>query len=338
MTDEPEFPPEVNDFYDQVHDESMPRERVIFRDAKYALTPRAPIDHIVKGVLFVKSVNVWLGKFGSKKTWSVIDLAVCVGVGKDFLGIDTKQMRVLIIDEESGDTRLSMRLAAALRGEEAYEAAEISFISLAGFNLLKNPGDAKLLQLCIEEKQAGLVIIDALADIMLGGDENAVKDTQPVFAALRHIAEVTGAAILVIHHTNKAGDYRGSSAIPGAIDSMLEIKSDEGSDFIDFKSIKNRDGEPIRFSGRAHWDQDLFYMTKAEIPAKTEVLGKAQTYVMRYLEEHGASTVTAIMNSADTCTAASAKAAVYSLTSMGKLRRTNPGVPDRIPAVYEIVE
>ncbi len=67
----------------------------------------------------------------------------------------------------------------------------------------------------IRDVDAKLVIIDALADVMAGGDENSVKDTQPVFMQLRKIAEETGAAILVIHHVNKMGDYRGSTAIPG---------------------------------------------------------------------------------------------------------------------------
>lgn len=86
-------------------------------------------------------------------------------------------------------------------------------VSLAQFNLLKNSDDADLLTRLVLELDAKLVIIDALADVMLGGDENAVKDTQPVFANLRFIAELTGAAFIVIHHANKLGGYRGSTAI-----------------------------------------------------------------------------------------------------------------------------
>jgi RecA-family ATPase len=68
------------------------------------------------------------------------------------------------------------------------------------------------------------VIVDALADVMPGRDENAVKDTAPIFLTLRKIAEETQCAIIVIHHSNKTGGYRGSSAIKGAIDLLLSVE------------------------------------------------------------------------------------------------------------------
>jgi hypothetical protein len=249
----------------------------------------------------------------------------------------TTQAPVLIVDEESGDFRLSIRLGMALRGELADEKTPVFYVSLAGFNLLKNRGDAAILQAYIEETHAGLVIIDALADIMLSGDENAVQDTQPVFAALRKIAEDTGAAILVIHHTNKIGEYRGSTAIPGAIDCMVLIDSEDASEFINFKTIKNRDGEPIQFSAQASWVDDQFYLTYAENQAGKQSYGRAQNYVLRYLAENSATPLQAIMAGADSCTAEGAKRAVYSLVDLGKVRRTNKDAPLGNEAIYELV-
>jgi RecA-family ATPase len=246
-----EPPAEVEKMLFELQQENLQKNRIIIRNAAYALTPRTPINYIIDKVISPGSVNVWAGKFGNGKTYVTLAAGVSVALGIDFLGMPTKQTTVLFIDEESGDQRLSTRLAATLRGVDGGEETLINFISLAGFNLLKRPGDAELLQSCIEQTQAGLVFIDALADIMLGGDENSVKDTQPVFAALRKIAENTRAAIVLIHHTNKLGEYRGSSAIPGAIDSMLLIEKDEKTNVITFKSIKNRDGEPLKFCGLA---------------------------------------------------------------------------------------
>ena len=286
-----EPPAEVEKMLFELQQENLQKNRIIIRNAAYALTPRTPINYIIDKVISPGSVNVWAGKFGNGKTYVTLAAGVSVALGIDFLGMPTKQTTVLFIDEESGDQRLSTRLAATLRGVDGGEETLINFISLAGFNLLKRPGDAELLQSCIEQTQAGLVFIDALADIMLGGDENSVKDTQPVFAALRKIAENTRAAIVLIHHTNKLGEYRGSSAIPGAIDSMLLIEKDEKTNVITFKSIKNRDGEPLKFCGLAHWEEDRFYLTTADLQNREPNFGKAQNFVLNYLKEHGNSTL-----------------------------------------------
>ena len=84
--------------------------------------------------------------------------------------------------------------------------------------------DTILLEALIAETEAGLVIIDSLSSVM-DGDENSKQDTQPVFTNLRHVAELTGAAIIVIHHSNRAGGYRGSSAIKGALEAMVQVNS-----------------------------------------------------------------------------------------------------------------
>jgi hypothetical protein len=308
------------------------------RNAHYALQPQAPIEWFVEKIIAARSLNVWVGKFGSKKTWVILSMAVCVAAKKTWIGISTKQANVLIIDEESGDHRLAMRLGAALRGELADENTPVFFVSLAGFNFFKNLQDTTMLNYLVQELGVGLVIIDALTDIMAGGDENSVKDTQPVFTILRKVAEDTGAAILIIHHTNKAGEYRGSTAIPGALDSMVLVDSEEGSNFVNFKTVKNREGEPMKFSAEAHWTEDQFYLTYVENLPSGKSYGKAQNYVLRYLTENGPSSLPDIMGAADSCTPKSANLAVYALVELGKVRRKNPGAPIGTPAIYEVVE
>lgn len=161
--------------------------------------------------------------------------------GKDWFNFKTRKTTVLIIDEESGERRLSERLEQGARGELCDETTDIQYVCLANFKL-DDPTDSALLQMEIQNRGAGLVIIDALTDI-LDGDENSKKDTQPVFSALRKIADITNAAIVIIHHSNKMGGYRGSSAIAGAVDLMIEVKSEEGSRFITFRTTKERDIE-----------------------------------------------------------------------------------------------
>lgn len=304
--------------------ESQERPRYIVRTAADALKPQEPIDWVINPLFSTGSVSVIVGHPGSKKTYSMLSAAVCVALGKPWLGFSTRPAKVLIVDEESGERRLSRRLGDAIRGELGNDTTQINYVSLAQFNL-REPDDVVLLQALIENTGAELVIIDALADIMPGGDENAVKDIQPVFIGLRKIAEVCKCAIVIIHHANKAGGYRGSTAINGAADLLLMVDSKSESPNIDFKTEKVRDTEPFSFAAVAHWEDGQFWLTEAKSTKGEPKYSKAQDYVLRYLKEYGASTISNLMDHADVCSKNAARQAIYSLASRKVIQRVDSG-------------
>ena len=297
--------------------------RYTVRDANYILGPHPPINWVIEKLIHEGSVSIFFGEPGSKKTWALLSMAVGVALGKPWLGFNTVHKKVLIIDEEAGEEWISKRLAAAIRGELGSESTPIEFVSLAGFKV-DDKNDAAEIEALILDRQAGLVIIDALTDVMCG-DENSKQDTQPIFTALKKIAAHTNAAIVLIHHSNRAGGYRGSSAIKGAIDLLVKIESEEKSDWIFFKSEKTRNIEAIDFTAVAKWTDDQFYLEIAEQTTKEKPLTKSQKYVMRYLQEHGPSAIPDIMAGADRCSPNAARQAVYALVELEKVYRTNPG-------------
>jgi RecA-family ATPase len=280
---------------------------------------------------------MFFGEPGSKKTFAMLSLAVCVALGKTWLGFMVKPCKVLIIDEESGERRLALRLGAAIRGELGDMTIPLEFVSLAGF-MMDSKDDVEELQALIARRKAGLVIIDALADVMTG-DENTKKDTQPVFTMLRKLAESTGAAIIIIHHSNKSGGYRGSSAIKGALDLMVKIESEDDSNWINFKTEKTRDGMATSFSSVATWTEEQFYLTEADPPDKEKPLSGSQSYVIRYLKENGASPLPDIEGAADVCTSSTAKQAVYKLVELGMVYRTNKDERGQgVVAIYDLIK
>jgi hypothetical protein len=310
------------------------RPRYTLRSAEDALTPRPPLDWIVGKLISRGSVNIFYGEPGAKKTYSLLSMAVCVACGKPWLEFETTSCKVLIIDEESGENRLSIRIAHALRGELAEGDIPLQYISLAQFKL-DDKNDQYLFHALVEETGAELVIIDALADIMTG-DENSKQETQPVLNALRIVAEETNAAIIVIHHANKLGGYRGTSAIKASVDLLTLITSEDGKDYINFKSEKNRDGEAISWAAKAKWLEDAFYLSSVERQAKKQVLSKSQEYVIRYLTEHGPSPLPEIMAAADCCAPGTARNAVFSLVPMDVVKRTNPEASGNAPSIYAL--
>jgi hypothetical protein len=291
-----------------------------------ALKPQPPTEYLVDKVIPTCSVVMFYGDPGAGKTYAAISMGAHVAGGLEWLGYAVKKGTVLIIDEENGERRLKKRLGAALRGEGLGPDTPIFCISLANFKM-DDYADCVILQGEIERTGAQLVIIDALADVM-DGDENSKEDTQPVFSHLKKIAEVTGATIVVIHHSNKAGGYRGSSAIKGAVDLLIQIAN--VSNVITFTAEKTRDGEDQTWSAIATWlawdtPQETFTLRAHEIE-KVQHYNKAQKYVLRFLEEVGTPTsMEDIENSADACTANAAQHAVYSLVGQGVVYRTNPG-------------
>jgi predicted ATP-dependent serine protease len=80
---------------------------------------------------------------------------------------------------------------------------------------------------------------------MAGSDENSVKDNQPVLIQLRKICEDTNSAIILLHHSNRQGTMRGSTSIPGSLNSALKIESEVGSSTIKITTDKMRDSKPF---------------------------------------------------------------------------------------------
>ena len=311
---------------------SLQRFRVY--SAADALAPRKPMAYVIERLLTAGSVSLLVGDGGSGKTFALLDMAVCVALGKDWLDFETNQTPVLVVDEESGRARMADRLNRTLEGHLGDEETPVFYVSLANTNLYE-PDDANMLHLTIKKHGAGLVIIDALADVMPGGDENAVRDVQPVFIQLRKIADDTNAAIIVIHHANKSGGFRGSTAMKGAVDLMLLMEAEDG--LLSFRSEKARDIEPITFGARTNHIDSRFYLSESDPKRKTIAVVKSQKYVLSYLNREGTSLKSTICNSADICSENAARQAIYKLVDEGMVYRTNAGTTGTA-AMYSLTE
>ena len=295
------------------------------KSASEALQPQPPIDWVYKNLAGSGSVILFHGEAGSKKTYATCYMLACASVGMKFLQFETKKVKCLIIDEESGNTRLLRRLGEILRGAMIEDPSNIDYISLEQVKL-DNTSDVIDLLNFIKVHNYELILIDALADVM-DGDENSKEHVQPVFNNLRKIAEETGAVIMIIHHSNKAGGYRGSSAIKGSVDLMLEVTSSNGSNIIKFTSQKERDIEKITFSAKAIWEDDKFYLQPLDFDDEIETLSETEHFVIDILQDIGELFINEIVDKGkrDNYTTEAMKMAIKLLTKKGLIKRTNTG-------------
>lgn len=105
---------------------------------------------------------------------------------------------------------------------------------------------AAIIGLCkaIAPVKPQLIIIDTLARCMIGGDENSAKDVGMAIHGCSVLQRTFQAAICLIHHTNKADrGERGSGALRGASDAMIEI-STSGDGLVSVACSKTKDTEP----------------------------------------------------------------------------------------------
>lgn len=162
---------------------------------------------------------------------------------------------VLIYDEEGGLTRMWGRLARTLRGHHAPAGIPLYFVP-PSYCRATQDHFVDSIAARARHLNVGLIIFDALTNLMSGTDENNVLSVEPVFENLRRLARESGATVLVIHHTNKQGLVRGSSFISSSVDHLLGVESDPHSDLVTISTIKARDLAPVCLTARAVFDSD----------------------------------------------------------------------------------
>jgi len=177
------------------------------------------IDFIHDPLIPEGSITLLCGDAGIGKSYISLYLSILMAEGSDFLGSKMKQKNVLFVDLESSLPLLNTRVQSiGIKSENIFFYTEsLNFLLKEDISELKNE---------ILYREAGFCVIDSLMDIIPGINENDSGSMNQIFSALRSLVKQTGCSFLIIHHVNKAnGDYRGSSAIKGAIDALYTLKS-----------------------------------------------------------------------------------------------------------------
>jgi hypothetical protein len=102
-------------------------------------------------------------------------------------------------------------------------------------------------QLAAANFRPDLIVVDTLVRVAVGMDENSARDMGEIVAAAEALRRSFDASILLIHHTRKDGNSeRGSSALRGAADLMIECKwSSEFENIVTLTCSKMKDDEPF---------------------------------------------------------------------------------------------
>lgn len=215
-----------------------------------------PKQWLIDQVIGAGDIAMLYGPPGTGKTFVIIDLIFAACLGQTFANrFGTARPLSIAYCAGEGISGLPQRFAAAAAHYGTAQLPDFRFFDtvpqLFAEDRTLTP-DSPTIEQFIQEWQEDqilgrapaldILIIDTLNSAAVGADENSAKDMGKVLAAAKLATKTLGCAVILLHHTNRAGTgERGSSALRGAMDTMIEVKT-TGDKFV-LTCEKIKDGE-----------------------------------------------------------------------------------------------
>jgi hypothetical protein len=217
----------------------------------------APAQGILGNLLHEASIAFLYGKSGRWKSFLALAMAFAIAVGGRLFGRSARQAPVFYIAGE-GKGGIGKRITA-LRRRQALQGARLPLYPIVQpINLLDASAVTELIakiREVVDEYDDGappaLIVFDTFAWSMPGGDENATKDINSIYAAAGRIRDAFGCCVLFIHHEGKDASRgaRGSSAIHNNADDVLRVIGSEKSKIEPGEVITLQCDKPKDFGG-----------------------------------------------------------------------------------------
>jgi hypothetical protein len=181
--------------------------------------PEPPV--LVEGVLHQGELMMAGGTAKSRKTWTFIDMAICVATGNPWWDFPTTQGLVVYLDFEL------QRWAFSKRVNDVLEAKDDDGLDYSGLDrqLIHWPLRGKVIDLdthVVNELvrrlgplKPALIVFDPIYRTLGGRNENDASDIGELMNLLQRLAKDTGAAVVLGHHFSK-----GNQAEKDAIDRL----------------------------------------------------------------------------------------------------------------------
>ncbi|MBB1161478.1 AAA family ATPase [Aquariibacter albus] len=213
-----------------------------------AFTQRAPLTWLVKRVLPLAEVGAVFGESGSGKSFLVLDLALAIATGREWRGHRVRQGRVLYIAAE-GSGGMVRRLQA-LAEHHGLDLAELAIDVLGDApNFLEKQDIGDLLKAIEACGRYDLVVVDTLAQVTPGANENAGEDMGRALAHCKVLHQRTRAMVLLVAHAGKdtSRGLRGWSGIKGALDVEIMVERSDAYRAATVTKMKDGEGEGTEY-------------------------------------------------------------------------------------------
>src|ERR1039458_825590 len=209
---------------------------------------------IIEGVLHQGSKAVLASNSKARKTWILLDLALCVATGGKWWKWPTKKGRVLYINFELQRAFVRKRLMSLCESKNITDGGNLDVWNLRGKAAPLWKLVPEIISL-IKDAKYSLVIIDPIYKGLGGRDENAAGDISELCNELERVAVETGAAVVFAAHFSK-GNQAGKDAMDrisgsgvwardaDAIITLTKHKDEEGNAFVVELTLRNFKEQP----------------------------------------------------------------------------------------------
>jgi hypothetical protein len=199
-----------------------------------------PRGYLVKGLIECAALSVVYGEPGCGKSFLAQYFGWHVAQGRGVFGRRVKAGAVLYLALE-GEGGFPARVTGFAR---EYGRTEAFHFAAQQVNFFSDAGALEDVCQAAQALKAKLVIVDTLARAIAEGDENTAGDMGRLIAVLDRLRAVTGAHVMLIHHTGKdeARGMRGHSSLNGAADMTLHVSKDGEGGGRRAEIKKNKDG------------------------------------------------------------------------------------------------
>ncbi len=219
----------------------------IYQMAALGNRPRPP--WIIRDVLPHAETGMIYGPSGSGKSFFTLDMAASIARGIPWREKRVTQGRVLYVAAEGAAAVYDRGLAYAIKNEMKLEELDI-YVMPATPNFTDKKVVAAVTKTALAKGPFLLIVIDTLAKVSIGADENSAQHMGVVMAHCQMLGKQTGSMVVVVHHTGKnaALGSRGSSAIKAGLDVEIEIvRADKDRSAIVKKLRDGEDGAEFGF-------------------------------------------------------------------------------------------
>jgi hypothetical protein len=222
----------VSEFWDLPREEikTDPYERLNLPSSLEISRLEIKVDWIVKNLIPKESITLLHSIGGVGKSYLMYGIAQAVANGEPFFGLDVMRMNVYYIDFENPLPEIVDRMKK-MGGSQDLKIWHL------GHDPMPVRFDSDQWEI-YKTFPPGLFIIDSLRSSHLL-EENSSKDASFIMARHKEIRAL-GNTIILIHHENKLGGYRGSTAWFDLSDHILKfsrvkkVGSDEDAEEDDF--------------------------------------------------------------------------------------------------------
>lgn len=204
--------------------------------------------YVIKQLFSLGDTVALYGPSGSGKTFLMLHMVKTIACGGEWCGRKVQPKKVWYLSLE-GHEGFKKRLLGYDTNDELSASHNFGFDCITGTDLQMKETQRDLIE-TIKEQGIKVLVIDTLARLMSGHDENSAQGMSVAIDFCNRINKETGATVILVHHTGKDADRgaRGHSSFRAALDCEIEVSTDDGDRYVRMTKVKDgKEGERFSF-------------------------------------------------------------------------------------------